>query len=90
MGKIVTKDTNGGYFDSLEGEVLIEGDCLHIRWPSGFVQRVEVYVEILTRGDLRNGFVVEVECRKAYAKVPVVGGDAKLFLNGFEAQKTKR
>lgn len=89
MGKIVTKNTNVGYFDTLEGEALREGDCLHIRWPSGFVQRVEVYIEIVTRGDLRNGFVVEAECYKAYAKVPVVGGDAKLFLNGFEAQKVR-
>lgn len=77
-----------GQHDSLDGVALKVGEQLHIRWPSGQVQTVEVAIDCVYRGGTdANGQGVSVECWKAYIKLPVRGGAAKVYLAGFEAQR---
>jgi hypothetical protein len=84
--KIVTSDN--GQFDSLAGEILREGEHIYIRWASGVVERVEVHLETVVRGVVKDGEVLELKCYRAYMKIPVLGGEAKVFLNGFDGQKS--
>jgi len=88
VAKIVTR-FDQGYFDSLEGEDLRTGDHVYIKWGSGAVQQVEIFIEELTLGSLLDGNVVELPCRKAYMKLSVLGHTVKVYLNGFEAKKAK-
>jgi len=82
VAKIVTQND----CDSLEGVQLKDGDHAYIRWPSGTVEQVELFTEVVMRGSLKNGDVIEVPIRKAYIKVSVLGAVAKIYVNGFEAQ----
>lgn len=90
MAKIVTQHSDG-YFDSLEGRRLDEGDPIYIKWSSGLVQKVEVQIERFMHGASRDGQVVEVECCKAFTTIAVAGGgEARIYLAGFEAQRAPR
>lgn len=77
----------GDRLDSLDGRPLCDGDTLMIRWPAGALQQVEVLVDQVPLGTLREGQVVTVMCSKAYFLLTQGRGAAKIYLNGFTAQR---
>ena len=90
MSRIIAIPIPSGQHDSLDSVPLKAGERLHIRWPSGQVQIVEVALERVYRGGTdEHGQGISLECLKAYIKLPVRGGAAKIYLLGFEAQRIK-
>ena len=71
----------------MDGKPLTEGERVHIRWPHGTLTRVEIRVQTVFHGSLRDGQVVEVAYHKAYTRLAVGGDEAKLYLAGFVAQR---
>jgi len=85
--RIEALELESGLHDSLGGVPLKDGDRIYVRWPSGFVQPAEVKVSVVIHGTLRDGSTVEIPCHKAYMEVQTTGSPARVYLQGFEAQR---
>lgn len=88
MSSIVPLPTNNGQHDSLDGVPLKDGETLYIKWPTGSVQEIVVALDRVYRGGTEDGQGISIECLKAYIKLPVFGAVAKVYLAGFEAQRS--
>lgn len=88
MASRITSIQHGdAYHDSLNGKALKTGDRVHVKWPSGSIQTVEVRLHCVFIGTLKEGQVVEVPSHKAYFNLKVQGADTKVYLTGWVAQK---